>query len=52
MGASFLGFESPAIVLQNKKGSLSEPFFKYILAESWGCPGMLRMPFGLSVSSP
>ena len=23
-----------------------EPFFKFILAESWGCPGMLRMPSG------
>ena len=22
------------------------PFFKVILAESWGCPGMLRMPSG------
>lgn len=22
------------------------PFFKFILAESWGCPGMLRMPSG------
>ena len=23
-----------------------EPFFQFILAESWGCPGMLRMPSG------
>lgn len=23
-----------------------EPFFQVILAESWGCPGMLRMPSG------
>lgn len=22
------------------------PFFKFVLAESWGCPGMLRMPSG------
>ena len=22
------------------------PFFQFILAESWGCPGMLRMPSG------
>ena len=22
------------------------PFFQVILAESWGCPGMLRMPSG------
>lgn len=22
------------------------PFFKVKLAESWGCPGMLRMPSG------
>lgn len=22
------------------------PFFKFVLAESWGCPGTLRMPSG------
>ena len=22
------------------------PFFQFVLAESWGCPGMLRMPSG------
>ena len=29
-----------------KKGPLMGPFFQFILAESWGCPGMLRMPSG------
>ena len=42
----FLGFESPANVADIKKGPQMEPFFKFLLAESWGCPGMLRMPSG------
>lgn len=32
--------------LDNKKGPQMGPFFQFILAESWGCPGMLRMPSG------
>ena len=27
-----------------KKGPHIGPFFKFILAESWGCPGLLRKP--------
>ena len=42
----FLRFESPAAILRTKKGPQMGPFFKFVLAESWGCPGMLRMPSG------
>lgn len=42
----FLRFESPASFLRTKKGPQMGPFFQFILAESWGCPGMLRMPSG------
>lgn len=42
----FLRFESPANALETKKGPQMEPFFKFKLAESWGCPGMLRIPSG------
>lgn len=43
MGASFLGFESPAAFLDNKKGPQMGPFFKFVLAESWGFEP--QMPF-------
>ena len=41
-----MGFESPAYLVDIKKGPQMGPFFKVKLAESWGCPGMLRMPSG------
>ena len=37
----FLRFESPASFLRTKKGPQMGPFFQFVLAESWGCPGML-----------
>ncbi len=39
-----VGFESPGHGVDMKKGPLAGPFFKFLLAESWGCPGLLRKP--------
>lgn len=39
----FLRFESPASFLRTKKGPQMGPFFKVILAESWGFEP--QMPF-------
>lgn len=39
----FLRFESPANALETKKGPQMEPFFKVLLAESWGFEP--QMPF-------
>ncbi len=38
-----VGFESPAHVVDMKKGPLAGPFFKFLLAESWGFEP--QMPF-------
>ena len=42
----FLRVRIPSLLSPHKKGSQMGPFFKFVLAESWGCPGMLRMPSG------
>lgn len=39
----FLRFESPAAILDNKEGPQMGPFFKFVLAESWGFEP--QMPF-------
>lgn len=42
----FLRVRIPSRLSPHKKGPQMGPFFKFVLAESWGCPGMLRMPSG------
>ncbi len=42
----FLRVRIPSLLSPHKEGPQMGPFFQVILAESWGCPGMLRMPSG------